>query len=234
MNDLDGAQHVHDLANAGIVSLKIEGRMRSASYVGAVVKAYRKLIDAGRDAERVMPEVRVLLDQAMGRKPTQGYFASSQPADAISPFHSGNIGRFIGKVTSVEGDRAFVSLQEGVEAGDRIRHHHEKSGERNSFTIKTVYHNGKPQSSGEAKQEVSLVLPGVKAQTGDSLYKVDVRRRRQMESSGRLMKPAMFKKKVAQATRPELVRSILKKLAFRSSVTQARKHNTKPGKKPVQ
>lgn len=234
MNDLVGAQHVDDLVSAGIVSLKIEGRMRSTSYVGFVVKAYRKVIDAGRDAERVMPEVLALLDQAMGRKPTQGYFAGPQPADAISPFHSGNIGRFVGKVTSVEGDMAFVVLQEGVESGDRIRHHHEKSGERNSFTIKTVYHNGKSQSGGEAKQTISLVLPGGKAQAGDSLYKVDVRQRRQMESSGSMMKPVRFKKKVAQAARPELVKNILKKLAFRSFVPQDRKHKAKPGKKPQQ
>ena len=232
MNDLDGAQHVHELVRAGVVSLKIEGRMRSASYVGAVVKAYRKVIDAGPDTERVMPEVRDLLEQAMGRKPSQGYFVSPQPMDAISPFHSGNIGRFIGKVTSVQGDRVFVSLQEGIEAGDRVRHHHEKSGERKSFTVKDVFQNDNVQSSGQPQQKVSLVLPGVKAQPGDSLYKVDVRKRRRMESSGSLIKPAKYKKMVAQALRPELARNILKKLAFRPPQAPGRKHRAKQAKKP--
>ena len=35
-----------DLAAAGIKALKIEGRMKSASYVDAVVSAYRLVVDA--------------------------------------------------------------------------------------------------------------------------------------------------------------------------------------------
>jgi len=45
-NDLQLLERVPDLANAGIKALKIEGRMKSASYVGAVVSAYRLVADA--------------------------------------------------------------------------------------------------------------------------------------------------------------------------------------------
>lgn len=36
---------LHDLRKAGVVSLKIEGRMKTAYYVASVVSAYRKAID---------------------------------------------------------------------------------------------------------------------------------------------------------------------------------------------
>ncbi|MCL2810016.1 MAG: U32 family peptidase, partial [Treponema sp.] len=49
-NDLQLLERVPDLAAAGIKAIKIEGRMKSASYVGAVVSAYRLVVDAVADA----------------------------------------------------------------------------------------------------------------------------------------------------------------------------------------
>ena len=39
-------EHLDDLKNAGIDSLKIEGRMKSVYYVAMVTRAYRKALDA--------------------------------------------------------------------------------------------------------------------------------------------------------------------------------------------
>ena len=44
--DLQSAYHVAQLIRAGVVSLKIEGRMKSDYYLAVVVGAYRRLIDA--------------------------------------------------------------------------------------------------------------------------------------------------------------------------------------------
>jgi len=43
--DLCMIEHIHEMANAGIRSFKIEGRMKTAYYVGAVTRAYRRAID---------------------------------------------------------------------------------------------------------------------------------------------------------------------------------------------
>ena len=45
-NDLCMLEHIPDLSEAGIVSLKIEGRMKSIFYLAHVIKAYRQAIDA--------------------------------------------------------------------------------------------------------------------------------------------------------------------------------------------
>ena len=44
--DLCMIEHIDEVIKAGVFSLKIEGRMKSAYYVAAVVKAYRQAVDA--------------------------------------------------------------------------------------------------------------------------------------------------------------------------------------------
>lgn len=44
--DLCMIEHIPELVGSGIVSFKIEGRMKSSFYVAAVVKAYREALDA--------------------------------------------------------------------------------------------------------------------------------------------------------------------------------------------
>ena len=43
--DLMAAKYIPDLITAGIASLKIEGRMKSAYYIATLIKTYRMLID---------------------------------------------------------------------------------------------------------------------------------------------------------------------------------------------
>lgn len=62
-NDLCMAEHIKDLADAGIFSLKIEGRAKSHYYVSVATNAYRGAVDAylknpdGKTPEWVMEEL---------------------------------------------------------------------------------------------------------------------------------------------------------------------------------
>ncbi|HEY8499118.1 MAG TPA: U32 family peptidase [Clostridia bacterium] len=47
--DLCMIEHIPELAEAGIYSLKIEGRMKSAFYAATIVRAYRKALDKWRE-----------------------------------------------------------------------------------------------------------------------------------------------------------------------------------------
>lgn len=50
LKDMCLANHVKELIDMGVASLKIEGRMKSPSYVYSVVSAYRQLLDENRNA----------------------------------------------------------------------------------------------------------------------------------------------------------------------------------------
>ena len=70
--DLSLAGHINELIDSGVSSLKIEGRMKSASYVYTVTKIYRRLLDERRGANKKECE---LLRAAFSRGGfTDGYF----------------------------------------------------------------------------------------------------------------------------------------------------------------
>jgi len=52
LKDLCGIQHLKELKEAGVYSLKIEGRMKQASYAAGVVSYYRKYIDLEKEVSK--------------------------------------------------------------------------------------------------------------------------------------------------------------------------------------
>jgi len=52
LSDLTLSEHLSELVEMGVASLKIEGRMKSSDYVGGVVRVFRELLDMGRDATK--------------------------------------------------------------------------------------------------------------------------------------------------------------------------------------
>jgi len=164
MNDLCGFEAVSALTDAGISSLKIEGRLRSAHYVKHVVQAYRMVLDCPQqDRDKVLVEAQRLADLAMSRKVSSGYFFSPQPAEAITPFHSGNTGTHLGRFSTVKmvGDEPVCrfTLKADLAVGDRIRLHGEPSGERVPFRLKKLFVAGSEQDQAYSGQKISLTLP---------------------------------------------------------------------------
>ena len=73
LRDLCLAPHIPELIDAGVTSLKIEGRMKSPEYVRAVASVYRKLLDECRAATS---EEIAYLESVFSRGGfTDGYFA---------------------------------------------------------------------------------------------------------------------------------------------------------------
>jgi len=146
-NDLQLLERVPALAAAGINAMKIEGRMKSASYVGAVVSAYRLAADAAADGDedqirRSIEEGREILRNDFARPKTQYFFNKGRSShegaefhgeikDAIwlNPSQEGGTGIYLGTVLKVKGAgyerRAFIRPPEGLtlSARDSVRIH---------------------------------------------------------------------------------------------------------------
>ena len=190
MNDLGGLEAVPWLAEAGVASLKIEGRLRTAHYVSHVVQAYRMVMDADANAASfpsVLRKAGQLAEQAMSRKITPGYFQSPQPAEAITPYHSGNVGLHLGRLDGVQqrknGLHGTLTLKGELEVGDRLRLHLESSGERHSFTLQEIFKGKDPVEQALVGDKVQIGLPADLVPPGArmiDLYKVDVRSRPQL------------------------------------------------------
>ena len=188
MNDLSGIEMVPELKKMGVASLKIEGRLRSATYVKNIVGAYRKVIDSGDEVSaEVMSEALEMVDEAMGRKTSTGYFLSPQPRDIIISQRSGNIGKYLGKVEQV-GMRgkelvATLKLKHGCSAGDRLRIHLEKGDKRIPFRLRNIRFENKDIQDAGRGQKVGIVLPpeiNYSEATGKiELFRVDVQSRQE-------------------------------------------------------
>jgi U32 family peptidase len=210
MHDLAGLELLPQLQAAGVTSFKIEGRMRSAQYVGRVVQAYRLALDAPGRPEK-MAEATELLAGAMGRRTTTGYFSAAEPPNAFSPQQSGNIGHFLGRI-GTGGVKARLTLQAPVAAGDRLRLHQEGTGERVAFTLKNLWRAGAPVVQAGEGEEVIVTLPAAAA-PGDSLFKVDTSERRVMASRTGRLQPGRYSALVNRLERGLRLDNILQGLA---------------------
>ena len=82
--DLCMVEHIPDLINAGISSLKIEGRNKSIYYVATVISAYRKAIDRyyeNPNAWTPDPETLIELSKASHREFTTGFYYGKTDAN---------------------------------------------------------------------------------------------------------------------------------------------------------
>lgn len=122
--DLCMIRHLGILADAGIESFKIEGRMKGINYVAGVVKAYREAIDAiGGPVDSVV-EKRWMRELAMfsSRGFTTGMFFGRQ-ADVDYNFDEESYRmshELIGVVLEVKGEDAKISLKNRLDTGDHV------------------------------------------------------------------------------------------------------------------
>ena len=126
--DLCAIDLLGDLVNAGVSSIKIEGRMKSAEYVGTVVRIYRKYLDLALRGKsyQVDPKDQEDLLQVFNRGGfSQGYLAGQPGQSLLSgriPKHQGVL---VGKVLQrpKEKDLVDISFTKQLTLGDGIEIH---------------------------------------------------------------------------------------------------------------
>jgi U32 family peptidase len=113
--DLDLSERLGELAEAGISSFKIEGRMKSPEYCFAVASLYRGLIDrmalAGAGpADEEIAYKREAARIAFARASTEGWIDERGGASLIDSAYPGHRGVSAGRVVSNERGRLVVDL----------------------------------------------------------------------------------------------------------------------------
>ena len=107
MRDLRLGADVAKLAEAGVASLKIEGRMKNEVYVASVTRYYRQFLGerGGRDDEGRCPKVTTEdLETVFSRRTTRLYFDGAPSGPVIDSSSLGHLGTEIGVVKRVTTD----------------------------------------------------------------------------------------------------------------------------------
>jgi len=114
--DIFGVDYIHKLIDAGVTSLKIEGRSKSVEYVGIVTEKYRKCIDSSIDEND-----RKNLKQIFIRSSeSSGYFEKVGSIDTISKDCAKNTGLKLGTVLAIKDEYIKLKLEENIDLHDGI------------------------------------------------------------------------------------------------------------------
>ena len=100
MKDMRLGEDARALADAGVASLKIEGRMKSPLYVSSVTRHYREILDGTR---RTVTNAD--LETVFSRRTTELYFRGKPAESPIDSTSLGHLGTPIGTVKRIAKDR---------------------------------------------------------------------------------------------------------------------------------
>ena len=119
-NDLRMIEHLQDLAEAGVSSFKIEGRMKSAYYAAVTTNAYRHALDAVAAGDPV-PEVWVRETEMVSHRPyCTGFYLGREPGQCCDGTYTSGAD-IVAVVESCEEDgNALLTQRNKFSAGEEL------------------------------------------------------------------------------------------------------------------
>jgi putative protease len=131
--DLVGLDAIHELADIGVASLKIEGRLKGPAYVATAVAQYRRAaaLAVGEPAPEPAVEIpleREALNISYSRGASAGFLAGANHQTLVEGRFPRHRGLPLGRVVSVERDEVEVvrdANQRPVTGGRAIGHTHD-------------------------------------------------------------------------------------------------------------
>ncbi len=114
-NDLNMIEHLGELIDAGVKSFKIEGRVKSEYYVGCIVNAYRKALNAVLSGNPVPADIIAEPHKAPNRGFNTGfYYGAPQPSEAEKYYE------FCGIVVSSERGDTVIEMRNRFKTGETL------------------------------------------------------------------------------------------------------------------
>ncbi|MGL5754389.1 MAG: DUF3656 domain-containing U32 family peptidase [Paraclostridium sp.] len=165
--DLNTIEEIDRIIDAGVHSLKIEGRMKRPEYVATVINSYRETIDNYTNKNRVNVSNDTInnLYTIFNRKFTKGYLLGEVGEDIMNSNRPNNVGLYIGKVVDYnrKAKRLKIMLENTLKKGDGIN----LGGGTIGRIIKA---NNQISDRGEARELIELDFIG-EAKRGQIVYK---------------------------------------------------------------
>ena len=120
--DLSGLEVLPDLVRAGVRSLKIEGRLKSAEYVASITRVYRRALDQIAASASAGPasESRYELEMAFSRGLYTGWFRGINNQELAHARFGKKRGVYLGEVSAVGPNAVRLQLEGPLKPGDGV------------------------------------------------------------------------------------------------------------------
>ncbi|MDY0217583.1 MAG: U32 family peptidase, partial [Bacteroidales bacterium] len=148
LKDLNLEKHIPEILDAGVMSLKIEGRLKSIPYVTNIVSHYRKILDqiiennsnyhkasTGKTIHSFVPNP----NKTFNRGYTNLNFSGRVP-QIYNPLSPKSLGEFIGIVTTQNRHSISIDTKQNFSNGDGLCYFDSK-GNLQGFTVYKVEEN---------------------------------------------------------------------------------------------
>ena len=158
MNTLDV---LPQLIQAGVVSFKIEGRMKRPEYVAVVTDIYRRAIDSYLAGDYQVPaQDKANIEQIFNRDFTTAYLERPQGREMMSDRRPNNRGVLIGRVAELDkaANTAVVKLDKELHLGDGLEFWVSVGG-RVGTELNRMLVNGKEVTSAAKGSKVEISVP---------------------------------------------------------------------------
>ncbi len=170
MKELNTSTSINKLPS-NVVSLKIEGRMKSPSYVGFITKYYRKILDGDELTTKDLEDLKSMFY----REFTKGHLFNDE--DLINKKSPNHLGSHLGKVIDVNDEKIRIELDRTLLQGDGIRFKESNKGMIVNFLYDlkdNLINKGNPKQIVEVDNKVKLTnLDEVRKTTDKSLEITD-------------------------------------------------------------
>ena len=120
--DLAAYELTPELLDAGVCSLKIEGRLKTPEYVANITRHYREAIDSAVERQKVAmsPRDKYEMEMSFSRGFSPGWLQGCDHKMLVPAISSAKRGVLAGHVTAVRGDRVEVKPTCSLAAGDGV------------------------------------------------------------------------------------------------------------------
>lgn len=146
--ELNTSKKINEILDSNIISLKIEGRMKSPEYVGFITNYYRKLID-GKPINKLDEKKLKLL---FNRDFTEGYLFHNEGKNIMNIKTSNHQGIEIGKIIETNKKYLKIKLTEDLNQEDGIRFENNKG-----MIINKLYNNKMLLTSNVKANEIAYI-----------------------------------------------------------------------------
>lgn len=159
--DMNTLEILPQLIESGVVSYKIEGRMKRPEYVAIVVDAYRRAMDSYLAGDYSVPaEDFANIEQIFNRDFTTAYMVNRPGKEMMSDRRPNNRGVLVGRVLKLDKQRnkAVIKLDKELHLGDGLEFWVTVGG-RVGTTVTEMLSKGESVSSAAYGEQVTIDVP---------------------------------------------------------------------------